>query len=38
MIPSSQSLPEEKNAELSSINVLFKSSSCSLSGGSKELA
>lgn len=38
MTPSSQSLPEEKNAELSSVNLLFRSSSCSLSRGSKELA
>lgn len=38
MTPSSQSLPEEKNAELSSVNLLFRSSSCSLSWGSKELA
>lgn len=37
MTPSSQSLPEEKKAELSSINLAFRSSSCSPSGGSREL-
>lgn len=38
MTPSSQSLAEEKKAELSFVNVLFDSSSCSLSRGSKEPA
>lgn len=36
MTPSSQSLPEEKNAELSSINLMLRSSSCSPSEGSRE--